>query len=149
MPCTRPGSRRTKLLFAPKSWCRNIYPVLKLAATAGDHFTGKSQVVLHFGHQNGGTFQVFFKEQLNKLQKGSESAFVDRRVGADVGLYYKKYHTWERCAIRQVHAQVIRLRVEAGLQVERVVRTCGLCFAVAHVTFPHVAGYVFVQKSKL
>ena len=60
------------------------------------------------------------KKQLNKLQKGSESAFFDRRVGADVGLYYKKDHTWERCVIRQVHAQVIHLRVEAGLQVENV-----------------------------
>ena len=66
-------------------------------------------------------FQVFFKKkQLNKLQKGSESAFFDRGVGAEVGLYYKKDSTWERCVIRHVHAQVNCIRVEAGLQVENM-----------------------------
>ena len=73
------------------------------------------------GHQNRGMFQVFFKKkQLNKLQKGPESAFSNRGVGTEVRLYYKKDGTWERCVIRHVHAQVNCIRVEAGLQVENV-----------------------------
>ena len=60
------------------------------------------------------------KKQLNKLQKESESAFFDRGVGAEIGLYYKKDGTWECCVIHRVHAQVNHIRVEAGLQVENV-----------------------------
>ena len=60
------------------------------------------------------------KKQLNKLQKGSESPFSNRGVRAEVGLYYKKDGTWERCVIRRLHAQVNCIRVEAGLQVENV-----------------------------
>ena len=60
------------------------------------------------------------KKQLNKLQKGPESAFSNRGVGTEVRLYYKKDGTWERCVIRHVHAQVNCIRVEAGLQVENV-----------------------------
>ena len=60
------------------------------------------------------------KNQLNKLQKGSESIFSDPGAGAEVGLYYKKDGMWEPCVIRRVHAQVNRIRVAAGLQVENV-----------------------------
>ena len=60
------------------------------------------------------------KKQLNKLQKGPEGAFSNRGVGTEVRLYYKKDGTWERCVICHVRAQVNRIRVEAGLQVENV-----------------------------
>ena len=59
-------------------------------------------------------------KQLNKLQKGPESAFSNRGVGTEVRMFYKKDGTWERCVICHVHAQVNCIRVEAGLQVESV-----------------------------
>ena len=65
-------------------------------------------------------FQVFYKKQLNKLQKGSESAFSTQGARAEVGLYCKKDGTRESCVICRVHAQVNCIGVKAGLQVENV-----------------------------
>ena len=90
MPCTRPRSGQTKLLFAPKSWCRYICPVLKLAATQEITSRARARSCFSSGHQNRGMFQVFYKKQLNKLQKGSESAFSNQGARAEVGLYCKK-----------------------------------------------------------
>ena len=120
MPCTRPRSRRTKLFFPPKSWCRYICPVLKLAATAGDHRRKPGCASVLATKIEACSKSSLKKKQLNKLQKGSESPFSNRGVGAEVGLYYKKDGTWERCVIRRLHAQVNRILVEAGLQVENV-----------------------------